>query len=180
MKLITHDLTQNKQFFLLIYFQIVWLLIAWGGLNNQFALPAALSLLSWFFFLRLAKPKKQKLLTLVGLGLLGFLVDFVLIQFHFYSFNKNQSQILGMPIWFILIWVLYSSVHGIYLNLLNRLTALGGSFVFGLLTPLSYFAAQKLGLIQFEYSKAYIVLSVFWFLYFFISSKVIQFQKEHL
>jgi hypothetical protein len=141
----------------IIGFNISWLGLVYLG--NGF-IPFVLLFLC-FHFIKEAKTSREIIFTLT-LSSIGILLDSILQIFGILNFAEQAH----LPFWLIVLWVCFAT------TLCHSLTFLASSVwlqvIAGLLAPLSYFAGNKFGAVQFGYptTLTYAILASLWVLIF--------------
>lgn len=129
-------------------------------LQNYALVFCALLLCAHLYF---HEAPRQEMKSLLLLGLIGFSIDFVLALFDWFHFNQSPSYI--PPVWLLFLWFGFATNVTTLSSLFKSnwlLIAVAG----GLLAPLSYIAAAKLGAVTFPagYMNTWLLLVPIWFL----------------
>lgn len=125
-----------------VLFQTVWFVCA---LLSDIASLAVIVIILFHCFLT---PTLKKDALLAGIVVvIGTLIDFILTQIGLLGFSSADGF---LPFWLILLWLYFATTYNHALSWLKRLPAYG-LFVFGaVLGPLSYYAAAKLDVLQYN------------------------------
>lgn len=127
---------RNRIIFNAALFQVGWLSCVLGG--NTIALVATLSILSAHFIFFSRQYQEWSLITAVGL--LGFIIDSILVALGVLSFEPTG---LFIPLWLLCLWILFACTLNHSLSWLKRWPLL--AVLLGAIAgPSSYFAGSQL------------------------------------
>lgn len=153
-----------------LFYFIGWCALIIGGANNYNYLPSLFVIgLVWIQLFRddLSAYYIDLFIILILL-VLGFLLEFILINFHIVEYAHSQSMF--PPLWLLMVYPLFAMTinHSFYWVMQNPYLA----FWLGLIgAPLTYLAAEKLGAVNVHHLY---VLGVLWALLLFFSSYLLQ------
>lgn len=144
-----------------IGFQAIWFTSIWFG--NDLIWLALLLILAHVYWVEV---KEVELTLLLGCATIGIGIDSFFTVTGVYIFTP-VPQFLPIPLWLVAIWLGFAATlrHSLRYLMNNTLWAIIAGAVAG---PLSYFAGQRLGAVEFGYDIAttLIILSVTWALLF--------------
>jgi hypothetical protein len=145
----------------ILLFNFVWLVIVISGqkkLDFLSLIPAALfvAYAIWHF-----KLKKDIVLKILFLSLIGLGFDFLAFKLGLISFEN--IDFVFVPLWLIALWFAFGFSMPMYFRLEKKpvvLFILG--FIFG---PLSYLAGSKFDVLHFNSNMAIAAYAIFWGIY---------------
>ena len=145
-----------------VAFQIGWLAAVLGAAHDvPWAGPAVIAaVIGWH--LRLAQRPAEEL-TLIGLcGLIGALMDSLLVASGWVTYPAGLVFQNAAPYWIVAMWMLFATTLNVSLGWLKSRKAIGA--LFGLIGgPLAYYTGFKLGGIEFDnFSAAMVALGAGW------------------
>ena len=130
----------KKNLLNIILFQLGWFVCIWGGNAYAIAYTTAALLIHHFFVIQHERVREWAFINVVTVT--GALWDAVVVFGSWINYTK--TDILGIPVWLVCLWMLFATTLRHSLVWLQRntiLTALLG-LIFG---PLSYWAGTQWG-----------------------------------
>lgn len=125
-------------------FQVVWFACVLGGANGQPLLGTGVAALVIALHLYLVPGPREELSLLVSVGLLGALLDSLLVSFGWLSFPSGQFHPAMAPHWIIAMWMSFATVLNLSLGWLKGRYLL--ALVLGVVAgPMAYYAGAELG-----------------------------------
>ncbi|GGD66311.1 DUF2878 domain-containing protein [Lacimicrobium alkaliphilum] len=163
-------LIASKPWFNLIWFQVFWFTAVIG--QHQAVLPLILMLAIHFLLL---SQRSKELLLIILCAPLGIATDSLLHYFSVFEFTQLSGGLI--PFWLMGLWIAFSATlrHGMAFFLPRPFLAAICGAVAG---PLSYFAGQRLGAVDFGLPllTTLLLLAVLWAILFplfiFIANRV--------
>jgi hypothetical protein len=135
-------------------FQIGWFCCILG--SNTIAICVTAVFLG--IHLTIVNDKKQELLFICTVTVVGFSLDYILSTLGYIRLSMDGS----FPLFLVCLWFLFAStLNWSYSYLVSKVYI---AIVAGLVTPLSYLAAQKMGKIEYLKSgvECFIVHALMW------------------
>ncbi|RAP34505.1 hypothetical protein DID80_07235 [Candidatus Marinamargulisbacteria bacterium SCGC AAA071-K20] len=142
-------------------YYLTWFMLVYFSNSSDLWIAYTFSSMYIFMHFLLSKHRKRDAVLLMSLVSLGILVDGLLTYFNILHF-KSSIEVVGLPVWLIVIWALFSLLPNYSLKWLHSFPK--ASILFGMIGgPLSYYSAAKLGAVTFpNITLSLIVLSVIW------------------
>ncbi|MFK7795314.1 MAG: DUF2878 domain-containing protein [Gammaproteobacteria bacterium] len=127
--------------------QITWAACAYGATNSMPILGVVVGLIYIALHLLLTKVRNQDLLILLTISIIGISVDHINTYLGLMAFTPNNTTHSVIPLWLIILWMVFSLMLPHSLNWLGKNTAL--SFLIGGLGGASsYWLGHKLSAIS--------------------------------
>lgn len=130
-----------------LLFQAAWFACVLGGANGHPWFGSGVALLVILLHLSLVPRPRREATLVVLVGLLGALLDSLLVSLGWLDFPSGQLLPGTAPHWIIAMWMAFATVLNVSLGWLRgryRLAALLG----GVAGPLAYYAGAELGGVQ--------------------------------
>ncbi len=145
-----------------VAFQVGWFAAVLGAANNlPWAGPLVIAAVI-ALHLRVVKRPRQELTLILICGLIGAVMDSVLVAAGWVSYPTGSIVENAAPYWIVAMWMLFATTLNVSLGWLKSRKLLGVAF--GLIGgPLAYYTGFKLGGIEFvDFNAAIIALGVAW------------------
>lgn len=143
----------------LILFNLLWLFISYSAKNGMVLMPFFLTVGYCFLAAICFKIKLNHFLKLFILLVVGLSFDSALIFFEGISILSGELVQGILPIWLVSVWLGFVFTLPFYFKKLNLLSLI---LVFALFAPLSYFAAQNIGILNVNNIGVWLLMSLFW------------------
>lgn len=144
---------------LLILFNLLWLFIAFSAKNGMVLMPFFLTVGYCFLAAICFKIKLNQIFKLFILLVVGLSFDSALIFFEGISILSGELVQGILPIWLVSVWLGFVFTLPFYFTKLNSLLLI---LVLALFAPLSYFAAQNIGILNVNNIGVWLLMSLFW------------------
>jgi len=146
------------------FFYIYWWLCFIGASNHSYYYGPVSVLVYFLIHFYFIKNKVLEFKYISFCIILGFLIETLMLRMSFISYNGLLSEKFSIaPIWIILLWGGFGSTifHSFKWILTRYYVAF---FLGGLVTPIFYFFADKIGAIVINESfvNAYFILAIVW------------------
>lgn len=148
-----------------ILFQAGWFVTVIGVANQSEWVAIACVCIILFAHLYMMTDKHTELLLIIAAGLMGFIIDSVLISQGLFATTGNIGLEGMAPLWLIALWMLFAITVNHSLGWLQGRYMFAGllGFVFA---PLAYLAGDKFGVLNIstDYSlyQVLLVIGVVW------------------
>ena len=126
--------------------QITWAACAYGATHSQPNLGLLIAVFYIVLHMFFSKSRKQDLLTLLCVGLIGIFLDHINTYLGLVSFNDSNVTHSVIPLWLISLWLVFSLTLPYILGWLEKKPWLA-FFLGGAGGSSSYWLAHKLGAI---------------------------------
>lgn len=146
----------------IIAFQISWFACVLGAAHGMPWLGMLVTLVAVLLHTRLQANKRNTLISIVCVTLLGSLLDQSLLSFGLSHFPAHDIHPLLLPSWMYALWLAFATTLNVSLKWMQDkpMLAVGFGVVGG---PLAYLSASKLGAITFTTPMvSYAVLALGW------------------
>ncbi len=143
----------------LILFNLLWLFIAFSAKNGMVLMPFFLTVGFCFLAAICFKLKFNQIFKLFIFWVVGLSFDSGLIFFEGISILSGELVQGILPIWLASVWLAFVFTLPIYFTKLNSLSLI---LIFALFAPLSYFAAQNIGILNVNHLGVWLLMSLFW------------------
>jgi len=140
----------SKTVFLIFNFlglQTTWAACAYGATNSMPNLGVIVGLAYIVLHMLLTKTRNQDLLILLAVGTIGISIDHINSYLGLMSFTDNNTTHSMIPIWLMILWIVFSLMLPHSLNWLGKSTMLA-FFLGGFGGASSYWLGHKLGAIN--------------------------------
>lgn len=157
-----------KVFVASVIFQVLWFLAVVGRDDWQWILLASVATL-WLF---LVKRLGHKVKPLLVFSFVGICLDSVNQLFGVLDFDSTI-----LPLWMVLLWLLFSWYLVFLSSFLNRISAYLVPFLFMVSGTFSYFVAISFAAATHQYSVVItaVILATEWFLLGALAKRVIRY-----
>ena len=145
-----------------VAFQVGWFAAVLGAANNlPWAGPLVIAIVI-ALHLRIVQRPRQELTLILICGLIGAVMDSLLVAAGWVSYPTGSIVENAAPYWIVAMWMLFATTLNVSLGWLKSRKLLGVGF--GLIGgPLAYYTGFKLGGIEFvQFNAAIIALGVAW------------------
>ena len=155
-------MSKAKFFLILSGYQLTWFMCVFGELFYNSFLPGLIFGLAFLIICFLYSPNKKNFILIVFLiSILGYLFDTILVFFQIYNFDT--SLYFGfLPIWMLVLWPSFATLFDevfIFLPKYKLIAVLLSS----ILGPLAYVSGNSLGLIYINQMFLFFTLMIiFW------------------
>ncbi len=128
----------------MIGFYLGWWAAAWGASHSFAWIGPVVSVVLVGIHLRLTTDRKAEGIFILSMGLVGFLVETLAIQFGLFQLSSLERL---APLWIVSMWILFAlTFEGMLALTMKPILLVLGAAVGG---PISYYAGEKMGLITY-------------------------------
>ena len=144
----------------IIGFKITWLSCVMGELYLNSWVGIIIGCIYLIFFFYGQENIKKSFIFVLSISVIGYAFDSTLSFLDLYKIEA-KTNLLFLPIWFIVLWPSFSCL------LINTLTFLKKKFIIssllgGKFGPLTYYAGIRFGLTESYRYETFILISIFW------------------
>lgn len=154
-----------------IAFYIGWMLLVVYG-NNMVTLLIVYGYL--LLHITLAKKKLTEFITIIAIGLIGFILETTLLNLKVYAFQSNTHI---CPLWFYSLWLLFGSTFNFCLKKIEKYPAWLIGPIAGIVAAFSYYAGARLNhsfILPPPIIFSLLIISLTWMIIFPFLQKMVQ------
>lgn len=155
-------MSKLKIFLILSGYQLTWFMCVFGELIYDSFIPGlCCGLIFLIICFSKTSNKKNFILTVLSISIIGYLFDSVLILFQIYNFET--SFYFGfLPLWMLILWPSFATLFDEVFRFLSQYKILA-VLLSSILGPLTYFSGEILGLININNIFLFFILMIiFW------------------
>lgn len=155
-------MSKLKIFLILSGYQLTWFMCVFGELMYDSFIPGlCCGLIFLIICFSKTSNKKNFILTVLSISIIGYLFDSVLILFQIYNFET--SFYFGfLPLWMLILWPSFATLFDEVFRFLSQYKILA-VLLSSILGPLTYFSGEILGLININNIFLFFILMIiFW------------------